>query len=138
MTVHDAPTGSRSVHGLAALCVDCADPAALAEFWATLLGARWVIDGDGDASVFDDGWNLDFLKVPEPKTVKNRVHLDVRAHDLDAAVDHALALGATRAPDVYDGDAWVVLRDPEGNEFCILRPYDGGELHWTPASTRTS
>ena len=138
MDLHDAPPAHPAVHGLAAVVVDCADPPLLAEFYARLLGAPWAVDEEGDAGVYGYGGpSIDLIKVPEGKTGKNRLHLDVRATDLDAAVAHALALGATRAPDVYDGDRWVVLRDPEGNEFCLLRPYDGGELYWTPASTRT-
>ena len=65
---------------------------------------------------------IDFIGVPEPKTVKNRLHLGLRSTDLAAATEQALALGATRADDVCDGDRWQVLRDPEGNEFCLLRP----------------
>ena len=61
-----------------------------------------------------------FVPVPEPKTIKNRLHLDFRPDDLDAEVERLLALGATRA-DVGHGDQpWVVLADPEGNEFCVL------------------
>ena len=138
MQLYEAPPGSAALQGLAAIAIDCDDPPRLAEFYAQLLGARWAVDGDGDAGVFGEFCNLDFLKVPEAKSVKNRVHLDFRARDLDGDVAPALSLGASHAPDVYDGDAWAVLRDPEGNEICILRPYDGGELHWTPASNRTS
>jgi predicted enzyme related to lactoylglutathione lyase len=65
---------------------------------------------------------IDFVRVPEAKTVKNRLHLDLRSTDLAEATEQALALGATRADDVYDGGDWQVLRDPEGNEFCLLRP----------------
>jgi hypothetical protein len=54
--------------------------------------------------------------------MKNRIHFDLRSTDFEVAVDRALLLGAVAAPDVYDGDRWQVLRDPEGNEFCILRP----------------
>lgn len=133
MELHDAPAGSAALQGLAAIAVDCADPPALAEFYARLLGAPWAVDDDGDAGVYAyDGPNIDCLRVPEPKTAKNRVHLDLRARDLDGAVAHALACGAVRAPDVYAGDAWVVLRDPEGNELCILRPRPGGALRWSP------
>ena len=57
----------------------------------------------------------------DPRLVKNRLHLDLRAGDYDAAVEAAIALGATPADDVYVGDDWRVLRDPEGNEFCIIR-----------------
>ena len=61
-----------------------------------------------------------FIRVPESKTVKDRLHLDFRPDDQDAAVARLLELGATRA-DVGQGDqSWVVLRDPEGNEFCVL------------------
>ena len=122
-----------SVGGLAAICVDCADPAALARFYAALLGAPTVIDTDGDAGVFDlPGPNIDFLKVPEGKAGKNRLHLDLRATDMEAALSLALSLGATLAPDVYDGDRWVVLRDPEGNEFCFLRPRQDGRVVEVP------
>jgi cell wall assembly regulator SMI1 len=138
---YDAPAGSPAVQGLAAICIDCHDPRLLGSFYARLLGSSWVVDEDGDAVVAGvhsyGGPNIDLLQVPEDKTVKNRVHLDLRAVDLDAAVAHAIDCGASLAPDVYDGDAWVVLRDPEGNEFCILRPYDGGELYWNPQSRRS-
>jgi hypothetical protein len=60
--------------------------------------------------------------VPDPKRGKNRLHIDLRATDFESAVGAAVALGAERADDVYDGPRWQVLRDPEGNEFCILRP----------------
>ena len=68
------------------------------------------------------GLAIDFLRVPEAKSVKNRLHLDLRSTDLAEATEQALALGATRADDIYDKGGWQVLRDPEGNEFCLLRP----------------
>jgi len=71
----------------------------------------------------DAGTALTFVKVPEPKTVKNRVHLDLRPFrcDQDEEVARLLALGATHV-DIGQGDVpWVVLADPEGNEFCVLR-----------------
>ncbi len=115
------------------MAIDCADPPSLAEFYGRLLGAPWVVMADGDAGVYGlVGPNIDCIRVPEGKVVKNRLHLDFRAADLAAAVAHAESLGATRAPDVYDGDAWVVLRDPEGNEFCFLRPGSDGSLVWSP------
>ncbi|MEP6696319.1 MAG: VOC family protein [Pseudonocardiales bacterium] len=107
---------------LAVVAVDCADPPALAGFWALLLGGTVEPDPDGDATVLlPDGRPLDFLRVPEGKTVKNRLHFDLRCTSFDEAVEAALRLGATRADDGYDGGSWQVLRDPEGNEFCILR-----------------
>lgn len=106
------------------VCFDAADPPALAEFWARLLGGERTVDKDGDAWVVlpSGGPRLDFLRVPEPKTVKNRLHLDIHSTDVAAATEEAIALGATRADDVYAGGRWQVLRDPEGNEFCLLPP----------------
>jgi hypothetical protein len=109
------------------LCVDAADPAAQARWWQGVLGGT-VDDEDPDeiAVVVPDGLpELLFLRVPEAKTVKNRLHLDVRPPD---GSDHAtelerlLAHGARRV-DVGQGPdvPWVVLADPEGNEFCLLR-----------------
>lgn len=105
-----------------AVAVDCADPSRLAEFWHQLLGGTIEVDGDGDPWLHAAGVSLIFLKVPEPKTVKNRIHLDLRGDQYEEAIARALELGATRADDVYEGDRWQVLRDPEDNEFCILRP----------------
>lgn len=118
-----------AVVGIAALAVDCADPPALAAWWGRLLGGSVEVDADGDATLHTlhtpGGLAIDFVRVPESKTVKNRLHLDLRSDDLAAATGQALALGATRADDVYAGDRWQVLRDPEGNEFCLLRPRRG-------------
>ena len=112
-----------AVVGIAALAVDCAEPAALAGWWRRLLGGSVEVDDDGDATLYTlDELTIDFLRVPEAKTAKNRLHLDLRTSDLGAAIEQAIALGATRADDVYDGGLWQVLRDPEGNEFCLLRP----------------
>ncbi len=111
-----------AISGIAALAIDCADPPGLARFWQQLLGGEVEVDEEGDAELTGGPVRLDFLRVPEHKTVKNRLHLDLRSDDYDAAVAHALDVGATRADDVYDGGNWQVLRDPEGNEFCILRP----------------
>ena len=109
--------------GVSMVCFDSNDPPALSEFWAALLGGNRVVDGDGDAWIeFPSGPRIDFLRVPEPKTQKNRLHLDVHTTDVEAATVEAIALGATRADDVYDGGRWQVLRDPEGNEFCLLPP----------------
>jgi hypothetical protein len=108
--------------GIDALAVDCADPPRLAEFWRQVIGGSLEVDGDGDIWLRGDGLSLIFLTVGEAKTVKNRLHLDLRGDTYEEAIARALELGATRADDIYDGDRWQVLRDPEGNEFCILRP----------------
>ena len=112
-----------AIAGIAALAVDCSDPPELALWWSRLLGGTVEVDRDGDATLHaPGGLAIDFFRVPEAKTVKNRLHLDLRSTDLAQATEQALALGATRADDVYDEGDWQVLRDPEGNEFCLLRP----------------
>jgi predicted enzyme related to lactoylglutathione lyase len=104
--------------------VDARDPAALGRWWQEALG--WVVVNDDPAEyeirpAHDRLPGLLFAEVPESKTVKNRLHLDFRPDDRDAEVARLLALGATRA-DVGQGEqTWVVLRDPEGNEFCVLQ-----------------
>jgi hypothetical protein len=103
--------------------VDCRDPRALGLWWREALG--WVLIDDGDdvveiAPAEDSHPTLLFGAVPEGKTVKNRLHLDFVPGDQDAEVTRLLALGATRA-DIGQVDVpWVVLNDPEGNEFCVL------------------
>jgi Glyoxalase-like domain len=103
--------------------VNAADPGALGQWWATALD--WVVVND-DPEEFEIRPapnrlpGLLFLRVPEQKTLKNRLHLDFRPEDQQAEVARLLGLGATHA-DVGQGDvAWVVLADPEGNEFCVL------------------
>ena len=112
-----------AVVGIAALAVDCAEPAPLARWWSRLLGGSVEVDDDGNAILHTPGGlAIDFAHVPEARTVKNRLHLDLRSTDLAEATEQAVALGATRADDIYDGGSWQVMRDPEGNEFCLLRP----------------
>ena len=115
-----------TIQRLSAVAVDANDPTALGRFYLRLLGGVLAVDEDGEARLRTDagGPPLDFRRVPEPHTVKGRLHLDIRAVDYEGAVAVALEAGATRADDVYDGGQWQVLRDPEGNEFCILRPGD--------------
>ena len=112
--------------------VDSTDPAPLARWWAELLGWRITFEEDDEivleppAGSAEDGVvpELLFVRVPEGevKAVKNRLHLDLRPEDRDAEVARAEALGARRI-DIGQGDdkTWVVLADPQGNEFCILR-----------------
>jgi predicted enzyme related to lactoylglutathione lyase len=110
------------------ITIDCSDAYRLASFWAEVLGSSLGADdrpGDPEALVTFDGGGLLFITVPEPKTVKNRVHLDLQPQDRgrDAEVERVLALGATLVADLRqpDGAGWVVLADPEGNELCIER-----------------
>ena len=132
---------------------DCADPTVVAEFWGALLGyieppppgdARSWDEFLTNAGVPKEDWNkanarqdpdgkgprLFFQRVPEGKSVKNRVHLDVnvahgltgddRAKKLDAEADRAVGLGATKIEKREDmGSDWIVMQDPEGNEFCL-------------------
>jgi predicted enzyme related to lactoylglutathione lyase len=108
--------------------VDSADPYRLAEFWSQVLGLPVDPEnepGDDEVGIpLGDDRELLFLQVPEPKTVKNRMHLCLQPDQLrDAEVDRLLALGATMYDDRRnpDGTGWAVLADPEGNEFCVLR-----------------
>jgi catechol 2,3-dioxygenase-like lactoylglutathione lyase family enzyme len=110
------------------LVIDCADPARVAEFWCDVLGWRVVDRGSqGEVEIGGDGppgVTLVFVPVPEPKTLKNRVHIDVNpvGSEQNEELERLLALGA-RTVDVGQGEdkTWVVLADPEGNEFCLLR-----------------
>jgi predicted enzyme related to lactoylglutathione lyase len=113
---------------VAAIVVDAADPAALARFWGEAAGWPLVEQTEWAASLrapSGTGPFLELIRVPDPKVVKNRLHLDVapyRGDDHAAEVARLRALGATPA-DVRQGDVtWVVLADPEGNEFCVLSP----------------
>ncbi len=103
--------------------VDAADPVALGRWWAVALGWVVVNDAPDDFEIRPSADRLPgliFEPVSEPKVAKNRLHLDFRPADQGAEVDRLLALGAVRA-DVGQGDqSWVVLADPEGNEFCVL------------------
>ena len=120
-----------------AICIDCNDPGSLGRWWAELLGWRLTYEEPDEvvleppAGSPEDGVSPDilFLRVPEPKTVKDRLHIDLRPEDQAAEVARAEALGATRV-DIGQGDdkTWVVLADPEGNEFCILRALTAAEL----------
>src|SRR3954447_986114 len=107
------------------LAIDCADPDALARFWASVLGYTVIEENDPDEVMLVSpdrrGTRLLFLKVPEGKSVKNRLHLDLRPGDQAAEVERVTGLGARRV-DVGPKDVtWSVPADPEGNEFCVLR-----------------
>jgi predicted enzyme related to lactoylglutathione lyase len=108
------------------LVIDCRDPERLAEFWSAVLDYE-VTDREEDMDYIQardrTPPGLLFQMVPEGKTVKNRLHIDVNPMDRDQAeeVERLLELGA-RKIDIGQGDvSWVVMADPEGNEFCVLR-----------------
>ena len=107
------------------VCIDARDATALGAWWAELLGWPSDVDDDGDVVLHTPpgaGPKWLFLAVPDDKVVKNRIHFDFRPNDQQAEVARAIALGA-RHVDIGQGDeSWVVLADPEGNEFCILAP----------------
>jgi predicted enzyme related to lactoylglutathione lyase len=113
---------------VAAIGVDAADPAAQARFWAEATGWPPAAPSGAAGSLraaSGTGPFLEFVAVPEPKRVKNRVHLDVAPRPGDdhaAEVARLRALGATPADVGQGAVAWVVLADPEGNEFCVLTP----------------
>ncbi len=133
------------------VAIDCADPHALVRFWADAFGFEIEDHHDIVENVIAEGWadesvaievdgrkafadaaacrhpsgrlpRLLFQRVPEPKTVKDRIHLDVHvpAADLEATTQRVLALGATKLWDGRQGpQTWVTYADPEGNEFCL-------------------
>lgn len=126
---------------LADIVIDCAHPAALARFWAAALDGYDIApyddeelarlrsigieDVEDDPSVLVEATvdrpRLWFQRVPETKQLKNRVHLDLRADDVDREVTRLIALGASVLTDQPVADL-VAMRDPEGNEFCLLPP----------------
>src|SRR5438309_12105511 len=106
------------------LVIDCADPDKLAEFWTVALGceARRFTDELTLLMLGADlGPRILLQKVPEPKTVKNRLHIDLDVSDIEAEAARVESLGAKRVSDVMTmGPArWIVMNDPEANEFCV-------------------
>jgi predicted enzyme related to lactoylglutathione lyase len=110
-----------------ALTIDCADPLELARFWGAVLGAGI------DSTLGDEPHYVDlepapgvpvmrFQRVPDQKVTKNRLHLDIMVEDLDRACARVEALGGSRAPGrpvTEYGWTWIVMHDPEQNEFCL-------------------
>ncbi|MER5358126.1 VOC family protein [Streptomyces sp. NPDC002785] len=108
------------------ITIDCADAYELAGFWSGVLGAPLCDEdapGDPEALVEAPGAALLFISVPEPKSTKNRLHLDIQpqGRTRDEEVERLLALGATLVADHRkpNGRGWATLADPEGNEFCV-------------------
>jgi hypothetical protein len=129
---------------LTEIVVDCYDPVAQAVFWAAVLDYHVVRTEDAQVEIAP--WERDppdlaeqvrlapsvptlvFAAVPEGKVVKNRLHLDVRPVDCpyEAEVARLISLGASRVNVGQETQPWVVLADPEGNEFCVLGSLDAG------------
>jgi predicted enzyme related to lactoylglutathione lyase len=119
------------------VCIDARDPQQLAKFWSEAIGWRITFDdsdevalepqaGDAAEGLVPD---LLFLRVPESKTVKNRLHMCLRPDDQPAEVTRLEGLGARQVSVGQGPEAtWVVLQDPEGNEFCVLRALTAEEL----------
>lgn len=111
---------------IALIAIDAVQPRVVADFWCSVLGWQVLEEDDGVIGIAppDGSWPMiDVVPVPENKTVKNRLHLDLRADGMPTAdeLERLLDLGARRV-DVGQapGATWVVLSDPEGNEFCLL------------------
>ncbi|HEY2597391.1 MAG TPA: VOC family protein [Candidatus Dormibacteraeota bacterium] len=109
--------------------VDAEDPVTLGRWWQEALGWVAVNDNPDEFEIRPSEDRLPgllFVPVPESKSCKNRLHLDFRPDDQDAEVQRLVALGATHADVGQGAQSWVVLSDPEGNEFCVLRSRLGG------------
>lgn len=112
------------------LVLDCADPERLAEFWAPALGYVNLGTAGSYVALLPSGApgpTRLLQRVTEPKTVKNRMHVDIEVADVGAEADRLVALGATRVSDGpcrEHGSTWLLMRDPEGNELCVC---DGGQ-----------
>jgi predicted enzyme related to lactoylglutathione lyase len=111
------------------LVLDCSDPQRLAEFWAPALDYVNLGDAGNYVVLFPNGRpgpKLLLQGVPEPKTIKNRMHLDIETADIETEATRLEGLGARRVRDDQlheHGTNWILMTDPEGNEFCVC---DGG------------
>lgn len=118
-------TAGMTANARLGLVLDCSDPVALAQFWAPALGYVYLGAVDNYALLASEGGTgpkLLLQKVAEPKSGKNRMHLDIETPYVEAEVDRLVALGASRledGPRAEHGSTWVVMADPEGNEFCV-------------------
>lgn len=127
--MEDAPS---RIARLDAVTIDCNDPETLAVFWAAVFDTREEWRGGDPVQYIDlraTDWSpkIRFQRVPEGKTVKDRIHLDLRVDDIEEAAARVIALGAQRAPsdDFREYDvAFRVMLDPEGNEFCVVTGED--------------
>ena len=111
------------------LVLDCADPEALASFWAAALGYTTLGGAGAYVLLVDEAKQRPKLllqRVEEPKPGKNRMHLDIESDDVDGEVARLEGLGGRRLEDPMEehGSRWVVMADPEGNEFCVCSGTD--------------
>jgi hypothetical protein len=123
---------------IASVTLDCADALTVGRFWSAALGGPLDPDASSDFAAIGFAGRRDrlgwasvergddptwiFAKVPEPKSAKNRLHLDLMAPDPEAEVARLVELGATRVADMDEyGYTWTVMADPEGNEFCVAK-----------------
>ncbi len=128
---------------LTEVIIDCRDLTGMVAFWSTALGYEPAHSGDGwvalvppGPEVSDDAWRsvpqppaVALVVVPEPKQVKNRVHIDLTPVDRTQAeeVERLEGIGARRADIGQHDTPWVVMADPEGNEFCVMAELDRDE-----------
>lgn len=120
------------------LVLDCTDPQRLAVFWAAALD--YVNVGSAGAYVAlyprdGNGPKLLLQQVTDPKTVKNRMHVDIDAADIEAEAERLIRIGARRTTETSyheHGNSWIVMTDPEGNELCIC---DGGNPGGNPSAS---
>ena len=125
-----APTGTLAVMGVSLhhVVIDAHDLPALARFWVKVLDWRILSEREREVVIGPDktaAVGICFMPVTDEKIVKNRLHLDLApdSADRDAEIERILALGARRVDIGQTGhESWTVLADPEGNEFCVLRP----------------
>ena len=117
------------------LVLDCADPEALAGFWSPALGLQRLGSAGNYVLLVSPSGTLPQLllqRVAEAKTAKNRMHLDIMTPDIDAETARLEGLGARRVETqarTEFGHRWVILADPEGNEFCVCDNGQGGTAH---------
>jgi len=117
---------------VSSLVVDCHEPDTLAAFWYELLGGEVMVWPQyGIVTLRAEGITIDFVLVPDKKVTKNRLHLDIATSDPEATIERAIEFGATFAEDFAIAENFTVLRDIEGNEFCVMHemPY---EKPWQP------
>ena len=110
---------------ISGVSLDARNAQAAASFWAEALGRSVAPGADAQNAVIEGdpavpGSRIGFHQVPEDKTVKNRMHLDLITTDLDAEVQRLVALGATTLNEIDNGARWTTMADPEGNEFDVI------------------